>query len=187
MEIKKTDLDGVFLLKPTVFGDHRGFFMESYTKRKFEEIGIDYDLIQDNHSLSTESGTLRGLHYQTNPMALTKIVRCIRGEILDVVVDIRKGSPTFGKWISAKLSAENKMQIVVPKGFAHGICTLEDNTEIMYKVDQYYSPEHDKGVLWSDPELGIEWLVENPILSEKDKEQPLLKDAENNFEYGVNC
>ena len=187
MKIQETGLDGVLLLEPTVFGDHRGFFMESYTKKKFEEMGLSYDLIQDNHSLSSESGTLRGLHYQTNPMALTKIVRCTRGGILDVVVDIRKGSPTFGRWISAKLTAENKLQIVVPKGFAHGICTLEDNTEIMYKVDEYYSPEHDKGILWSDPGLAIDWPIEKPILSDKDKTQPLLNDAENNFEYGVNC
>tara|TARA_B100000214_G_scaffold223719_1_gene162794 strand:- start:8320 stop:8883 length:564 start_codon:yes stop_codon:yes gene_type:complete len=187
LNIQETELEGVLLLEPTVFGDHRGFFMESYTKKKFEEMGLSYDLIQDNHSLSSESGTLRGLHYQTNPMALTKIVRCTRGGILDVVVDIRNGSPTYGKWISAKLTAENKLQIVVPKGFAHGICTLEDNTEIMYKVDEYYSPEHDKGILWSDPELAIDWPVENPILSDKDKAQPLLHDADNNFVYGVNC
>ncbi len=185
MKSIETDLDGVFILEPTVFGDHRGFFMESYTKHKFDSIGLEFDMVQDNHSLSSETGTIRGLHYQTRPMELTKIVRCVRGEIFDVVVDIRRGSPTYGKWVSAILSAENKRQIVVPKGFAHGICTMTPNTEIIYKVDQYYSPEHDKGIIWNDPTIGIEWPVSDPVLSEKDKNQPTLEKAENNFEFEV--
>ncbi len=184
MNLIETDLEGVVILEPTVFGDHRGFFMESYTKHKFESLGLDFNLIQDNHSLSSEAGTIRGLHYQTNPMSLTKIIRCIRGEIFDVVVDIRKGSPTYGKSFSTILSAENKRQLVVPKGFAHGICTLVPNTEIMYKVDQYYSPEHDHGIIWNDPTLSIEWPVSNPILSEKDKGLPTIDRAENNFVFG---
>jgi len=179
----RTELEGVVIVEPDVFGDHRGFFMESYTKNKFEEIGIEYDFVQDNHSLSSKAGTLRGLHYQTNPMSVTKLVRALRGSILDVVVDIRIGSPTYGKWVSAILTAENKRQILVPRGFAHGICTLSPNTEIAYKVDQYYSPEHDKGILWNDPVIGIEWPFSDPILSEKDSNQPLLAEAENNFHY----
>ncbi|MAK26732.1 MAG: dTDP-4-dehydrorhamnose 3,5-epimerase [Euryarchaeota archaeon] len=185
MRAIETKLEGVFILEPTVFGDHRGFFMESYTKHKFDSLGLEFDMIQDNHSLSSEVGTIRGLHYQTKPMDLTKIVRCVRGEIFDVVVDIRKGSPTFGEWVSEILTAENKKQIVVPRGFAHGICTLTPNTEIIYKVDQYYSPDHDHGIIWNDPSIGIEWPVSNPILSEKDKNQPNIEDAENNFEFGV--
>lgn len=180
----ETGIQGVVILEPTVFGDHRGFFMESYTKHKFESLGLKFDLVQDNHSLSSEKGTIRGLHYQTNPMSLTKIVRCIRGEIFDVVVDIRKGSPTFGETFSTVLSAENKRQLVVPKGFAHGICTLTPNAEIMYKVDQYYSPEHDHGIIWNDPELAIDWPFSEPILSDKDKSLPTFSQAINNFEYG---
>ena len=178
-----TKLDGVYILEPTVFEDHRGFFMESYNKKDFEEIGLYLDFVQDNHSLSIQAGTLRGLHYQLNPKTQTKVVRCLRGAIYDVVVDIRKGSPTFGQWIGVVLTADNKRQIVVPKGFAHGVLTLVPNTEIMYKVDEYYSPEHDRAIRWNDPELGIDWPVSDPILSEKDRNAPLLRDAEVNFYY----
>jgi dTDP-4-dehydrorhamnose 3,5-epimerase len=184
MNVIETKLEGVVIIEPDVFGDHRGFFMESYTKNKYEDLGLNFDFVQDNHSLSTEAGTLRGLHYQKNPMALVKIVRAIRGAIYDVAVDIRKGSPTYGEWVSAILTAENKRQLVIPKGFAHGICTLVGDTEIIYKVDEYYSPENDMGCLWSDPDLGIEWPYSNPILSEKDAKQPRLEDAVNNFVYG---
>ncbi len=178
-----TRLEGVYILEPTVFEDHRGFFMESYNKKDFEEIGLNFNFVQDNHSLSAKAGTLRGLHYQLNPKAQTKIVRCLRGAIYDVVVDIRKGSPTFGQWIGVILTADNRRQIVVPKGFAHGILTLVPETEIMYKVDEYYSPEHDRSIRWNDPEIGIDWPISNPILSEKDKNAPLLSDAEINFYY----
>lgn len=184
MKILETSLKSVILLEPKVFGDHRGFFMESYSRQTYEKLDLNYNLIQDNHSLSVEAGTLRGLHYQKNPMAQTKIVRCLRGAILDVVVDIRKNSPTYGKWISEILTAENKRQIVVPKGFAHGVLTLVPNTEIMYKVDNYYSPENDRGVLWNDPAIGINWPFATPILSDKDKAAPLLKDADNNYTFG---
>jgi len=178
-----TKLDGVYILEPTVFEDHRGFFMESYNKKDFEEIGINLNFVQDNHSLSIQAGTLRGLHYQLNPKAQTKVVRCLSGAIYDVVVDIRKGSPTFGQWIGIILTANNKRQVIVPKGFAHGILTLVPNTEIMYKVDEYYSPEHDRAIRWNDPELNINWPISKPILSEKDKKAPLLKEAEINFYY----
>jgi len=186
MKLIKTKLDGVVVLEPKVFKDHRGFFMESYSKIVYEELGLNYDLVQDNHSLSIEAGVLRGLHYQKNPKAQTKIVRVANGAVLDVVVDIRKNSPTFGEWISVLLTADNFRQIVVPKGFAHGILTLVPNTHLLYKVDQFYSPEHDRGIRWDDPEIGIEWNWSNPILSEKDANAPLLKDADINFVYGEN-
>ena len=178
-----TKLEGVYILEPTVFEDHRGFFMESYNKKDFEEIGLYFDFVQDNHSLSVKAGTLRGLHYQLNPKAQTKVVRCLRGAIYDVVVDIRKGSPTFGQWVGVILTADNKRQIVVPKGFAHGVLTLVPNTEIMYKVDEYYSPEHDRAIRWDDPTIGIDWPVSTPILSDKDRNAPLLEEAEINFYY----
>ncbi|WP_038056328.1 dTDP-4-dehydrorhamnose 3,5-epimerase [Thermodesulfobacterium hydrogeniphilum] len=181
----ETELEGVYILEPTVFEDHRGFFMESYNKRDFEEIGLFFDFVQDNHSLSVQAGVLRGLHFQLNPKAQTKVVRCLKGVIYDVVVDIRKGSPTFGKWIGVILSEYNKRQIVVPKGFAHGILTLVPNTEILYKVDEYYSPEHDRAIRWNDPELKINWPIKEPILSEKDKNAPFLREIidEINFVY----
>jgi dTDP-4-dehydrorhamnose 3,5-epimerase len=183
VKITETSLPGVLLIEPKVFGDHRGFFMESYNKKLFAEYGLDFDFIQDNHSLSQQAGTIRGLHYQLNPKAQTKLIRVTRGAIYDVIVDIRKGSPTFGKWQGFILSADNKRQLLVPKGFAHGFCTLVENTEVQYKVDEYYSPEHDRGILWNDPALGIDWPTTNPILSDKDTKHPLLADAEINFEW----
>lgn len=179
----ETKLKGVYLLEPTVFEDHRGFFMESYNKKDFEEIGLYFDFVQDNHSLSIKAGVLRGLHFQLNPKAQTKVVRVLQGAIYDVVVDIRKGSPTFGKWQGFILTSENKRQIVVPKGFAHGILTLVPNTEIMYKVDEYYSPEHDRSLRWDDPELGIDWPVSKPILSEKDANAPTLRELMNEINF----
>jgi dTDP-4-dehydrorhamnose 3,5-epimerase len=181
----ETPLEGVYILEPTVFEDHRGFFMESYNKRDFEEIGLYFDFVQDNHSLSVQAGVLRGLHFQLEPKAQTKVVRVLKGVIYDVVVDIRKGSPTFGKWIGVIVSEYNKRQIVVPKGFAHGVLTLVPNTEILYKVDEYYSPEHDRAIRWNDPDLNIDWPIKEPILSDKDKNAPFLKDIidEINFYY----
>ncbi len=155
--------------------------MESYNEQKYKDYGLDFQFTQDNHSLSTETGTIRGLHYQLTPKAQTKLIRVIRGAIYDVVVDIRKTSPTFGQWIGVILNEENKRQLLVPKGFAHGFCTLVKNTEVLYKVDNYYSHEHDRGIIWNDPELGIDWPTANPILSEKDQKHPRLKDAEINF------
>lgn len=183
---RETALQGVYILEPTVFEDERGFFMESYNKRDFEEIGLFFDFVQDNHSLSVKAGVLRGLHFQLEPKAQTKVVRCIRGAIYDVVVDLRKGSPTFGKWISVILTEHNKWQIVIPKGFAHGLLTLVPNTEVLYKVDEYYSPEHDRSLRWNDPDLNINWPIKDPILSDKDKNAPFLKDLmeELNFYYG---
>lgn len=181
MEINQTTLDGVFIIKSKINGDQRGFFMESYNKLKFQRLGVDFDFVQDNHSLSVTKGVLRGLHYQLNPKAQTKLIRVIAGSIFDVVVDIRKASTTFGQWYGVTLSSANKMQLLVPAGFAHGFCTLEPNTEVLYKVDEYYSPEHDRGILWNDPAIGIQWPTISPLLSEKDQKHPLLKDAEINF------
>ncbi len=183
MKITKTKLDGVLILEPKVFGDHRGFFMETYNAKLFQEFGLDINFVQDNHSLSIPAGTLRGLHYQLEPKAQTKLVRCTRGAIYDVAVDIREGSPTFGEWVGVILSEHNKRQLLIPKGFAHGYCTLVEHTEVNYKVDEFYSPEHDRGIFWNDPALGIDWPVSDPVLSEKDQVHPLLKDAENNFSF----
>lgn len=174
-------LEGAYLLEPAVHGDSRGFFMESFKESALEEHGLSLRFVQDNHSLSAEPGVIRGLHYQLNPKAQTKIVRVVSGAIYDVVVDIRSSSPTFGQWIGVILSEYNHRQLLVPRGFAHGLCTLVPNTQVLYKVDEYYSPEHDRGILWNDPALGIDWPAANPILSDKDRRHPLLKDAELNF------
>jgi len=183
LKIIETRFKDAFLIEPKVFGDHRGFFMESYNDKVFKELGFNYEFVQDNHSLSVEVGTLRGLHYQLEPYAQTKLVRVIRGAIYDVIVDIRKGSPTYGEWQGFILSEGNKRQLLVPKGFAHGFCTIVPNTEVLYKVDNYYSPEHDRGICWNDPDLNIDWPTNSPILSEKDSKHPRLAEAENNFTY----
>ncbi|MGM2631951.1 dTDP-4-dehydrorhamnose 3,5-epimerase [Bacillus cereus group sp. Bce040] len=183
MNLIKTKFEDAFLVIPQVFGDYRGFFMESYNQEVFEKNGINVSFIQDNHSLSQQAGTLRGLHYQLSPKAQTKLVRVTRGAIYDVIVDIRKGSSTYGQWQGFILTAENKHQLLVPKGFAHGFCTLVENTEVQYKVDELYSPEHDQGIIWNDPNLDIDWPVIEPILSEKDKKHPVIEEAINNFEW----
>ncbi|GGF92242.1 dTDP-4-dehydrorhamnose 3,5-epimerase [Paenibacillus abyssi] len=183
MIILETHLPDLKLIEPAVFGDHRGFFMESYNEKTYQKHGIMQTFIQDNHSLSVEAGVLRGLHYQLHPQAQTKLVRCTAGSIYDVVVDIRKGSPTYGQWQGFILSAANKRQLLVPQGFAHGFCTLVPNCEVMYKVDALYSPDHDRGIAWNDPTLGIDWPTSAPILSDKDTKHPMLTDAEHNFIY----
>ena len=185
MNIKETSLKGVYIIEPTLFGDHRGWFMETYNEANFIKEGLTINFVQDNHSYSATKGTLRGLHYQLNPKAQTKLVRCTRGAIFDVAVDIRKGSPTFGKWFGIELTAENKKQLLIPKGFAHGFITLTEDVEVQYKVDEFYAPECDRSIIWNDPQIGIEWPINiQPILSTKDENAPLLKDAENNFIYG---
>ncbi|WP_457569109.1 dTDP-4-dehydrorhamnose 3,5-epimerase [Desulfurobacterium sp.] len=178
-EFLKTELPDVVLIKPRVFGDNRGFFMETYKKSDFVKAGIDVEFVQDNHSKSIK-GVLRGLHYQAKPRMQGKLVRCIKGRIFDVAVDIRKGSPTFGKWVGFELSEENKFMLWIPEGFAHGFLTLSEEAEIVYKVSgSEYSPEHDRNIRWDDPDIGIKWPIQgNPILSEKDKNAPFLKDAE---------
>jgi len=181
MNILKTDIEGILIIEPSVFGDHRGWFTETYSKEKFNEFGIDIDFVQDNHSMSAQKGTLRGLHFQNNPMAQTKLVRCTKGKIFDVVVDLRKGSSTYKKWLGIELSEENKKQTLIPKGFAHGFLTLVDDVEVQYKVDEYYSPECDRSIRFDDPEIAVEWEIDKPIISEKDLKAPLLKDSDVDF------
>ena len=181
MKITKTKLDGVVIIEPDVFGDNRGFFMESWSKKKMEEAGLYYDFVQDNHSKSTVKGTLRGIHFQKGDKAQAKLVRCVKGAVLDVAVDLRKNSPTFKQWVGVELSAENKKQLLIPHGFGHGFVTLTDDVEFLYKADNYYAPEADAGIRWNDPDIGIEWGVENPILSGKDKKNPFLKDCKELF------
>ncbi len=180
MEIQSFSIEGVKLLKPKKFGDHRGFFMETYNQQILKEAGIDINFVQDNHSMSAQKGTLRGLHYQLEPYAQDKLVRVSRGSVLDVAVDIRPHSPTFKQYVAVVLSAENGHQLLVPKGFAHGFLTLEDNTEFLYKVSNFYAPDYDRNILWNDPELNIDWDIDptGVILSNKDQKAPLLKNAE---------
>ena len=183
MECIPTEIPDVKVLVPKKFGDHRGFFSEVYSDKLLAGCGINLRFVQDNHSLSAEKGVVRGLHYQLPPMAQDKLVRVVHGAILDVAVDIRKNSPTFGKHVTAILSAENWHQIFVPAGFAHGFVTLERNTEVLYKVTAYYSPSHERGIRWNDPKLGIDWGIEESaaVLSQRDREHPMLADAKDLF------
>jgi dTDP-4-dehydrorhamnose 3,5-epimerase len=179
MKVIETAIPEVKILVPAKHGDHRGFFSEVFNARLLKEAGLCHEFVQDNHSLSAEKGVVRGLHFQLPPMAQDKLVRVLRGGIMDVAVDIRRNSPTFGKHITAIITAENWHQILVPIGFAHGFVTLEPNTEVVYKVTNYYSPQNDRGIRWNDPALGIPWNIEESaaVLSGKDKVQPLLADA----------
>ena len=177
MKIEKTKLEGVVIITPDVFGDHRGFFMESWSQQKMEEAGLFYNFVQDNHSLSTVKGTLRGIHFQKGDKAQAKLVRCVKGAVLDVAVDLRHDSPTYKQWVAVELSAENKKQLMIPRGFGHGFVTLTDEVEFLYKADNYYAPEADGGIRWNDSEIGVDWGVEKPILSAKDEKNPFLKDC----------
>ncbi|MCL2661731.1 MAG: dTDP-4-dehydrorhamnose 3,5-epimerase [Oscillospiraceae bacterium] len=172
MKITETKLEGVYVIEPQVFGDARGWFMETYNENKTPQIARFY--VQDNQSFSAQKGTLRGIHFQIPPMAQAKLLRCTRGAIMDYAVDIRPDSKTYKQWIAVELSADNKRQIFIPRGFGHAFITLTEDTEVIYKADNYYSPEHDRSILWSDPELGIDWGTDNPIVSEKDKMASLL-------------
>lgn len=174
MRIQDTALSGVLIIEPKVFGDARGFFLESYNRDRYREAGIELDFVQDNLSYSRK-GTLRGLHYQ-NPHAQGKLVHVLEGEVFDVAVDIRHGSPTFGQWVGVTLSAENKRQFYVPPGFAHGFCVTSEFALFAYKCTDLYAPECEGSVLWCDEEIGIDWPVSEPLLSEKDLKAPLLKD-----------
>lgn len=174
MKIIETYFDEVKVLAPNVFSDNRGFFQESYTRFKFEKLGIGCEFVQDNHSYSSKKWTIRGLHFQSSPKSQAKLVRVIQGAMLDVVVDIRKDSPTFKKYVTVELSAENFKQIYIPKGFAHGFCTLTDDCHVCYKVDDYYSHENNSGIIWNDSDLGIVWPCKEPILSPQDTKWPCL-------------
>lgn len=186
MQIIDTAIADVKVIIPKKFGDRRGFFSETYNARALAALGMDYHFVQDNQSFSQEAFTLRGLHYQKKPLGQTKFVRVLKGAALDIVVDIRRGSPTYGQHVTVQLSEELWNFILVPEGFAHGVLTLQPNTELFYKVTNYYSPENDRGIRWDDPDLKIALPVspERLILSDKDKVQPLLRDADNNFVYG---
>lgn len=188
MEVIKSDLEGVYILIPKVFKDERGFFMESYSKKTFERLGFDFDFIQDNHSFNANRYTFRGLHYQLNPKAQTTLLRVVSGKILDIVLDIRKNSPTYGRYISTEISAKNKKQVLISKGFAHGFLTLSDNVNILYKMDDFYSPKYDRVINYKDGQIGLKLGVdmEKIIISKKDREAPCLRDAEINFIYGEN-
>lgn len=179
MNVSKTKLSGCYIIEPQVFGDHRGWFFESYSKRKLLELEVEF--VQDNHSYTQKKGTIRGIHFQNQPKAQGKLVRCIRGAVKDVAVDLRRSSPTYKQWIMVELSAENQKMLFLPRGFGHGFISLTDDVEFLYKADDYYSPEHDRSVRWDDPELGISWGISEPILSEKDAKAPFLKDSDINF------
>lgn len=188
INITETKLTDVKLIEPVVFGDHRGFFTESYSKADFEEAGILFDFVQDNHSLSTQPGVLRGLHFQKGDAAQTKLIRVVTGVVWDVIVDIRKGSPTYGQWEGYILSEYNHRQLLVPKGYAHGFVTLTPDVNFLYKCDNYYNAEADGGIAFDDPDLAIDWpiAVDKAIMSEKDHKHPTLKEfeKENPFVYG---
>ncbi|MEG0239039.1 MAG: dTDP-4-dehydrorhamnose 3,5-epimerase [Anaerorhabdus sp.] len=191
MKIIKTEIEGLLIIETDVFGDHRGYFTETYNKAKYQEMGINVDFVQDNMSFSAQKGTLRGLHWQNPPYAQSKLVSCTKGTVIDVVVDIRKGSPTYGKYVSCELSAENHKQFFIPQGFAHGFLTLTDDVEFRYKVDNVYNKESEGSTRYDDPSINVDWgqLLNGivPVLSEKDKVGPMLSKANNQFKYKENC
>ena len=177
----KTEIEGVYIIEPTAFGDNRGYFMETYNEQDFKAAGLNYTFVQDNQS-SSRRGVLRGLHFQkTYPQA--KLVRVLKGEVFDVAVDLRKGSLTYGKWVGVLLSEENKRQFMVPRGFAHGFVVMSEAAEFAYKCDEFYHPEDEGGIMWNDPEIGVDWQLDGePILSEKDKKHPKLSESKITFE-----
>lgn len=190
MNVIETKIPGILIIEPDVHGDHRGYFMETYSKQKYAEIGITVDFVQDNMSFSAQKGTLRGLHWQNAPMAQSKLVSCTNGIVIDVAVDIRKGSPTYKQWVSVELSAENKRQFFIPQGFAHGFLTITDDVEFRYKVDNFYSKEQDRGIRFDDPSINVDWggLLNGiePVLSDKDKFGLLFDESDANFTYEEN-
>jgi dTDP-4-dehydrorhamnose 3,5-epimerase len=185
MEVEATSLPGVLLLKPRYFRDARGYFVETYNARSAREAGLTAAFVQDNQALSRRRGTVRALHFQVPPKVQAKLVRVLHGSIYDVAVDLRVGSPSYGKWVAVTLTAEGGEQILVPRGFAHGYCTLEDNTEVAYKVDDYYAPDCERGLIWDDPTLGIGWPVApaDAVLSDKDCKLPRFADFTSPFRY----
>jgi dTDP-4-dehydrorhamnose 3,5-epimerase len=184
MQVIDTPLSGVKVIIPPRFGDDRGFFSETWNRSRMMDAGLDYDFVQDNHSISSSPGTLRGLHMQTPPHAQAKLVRCGRGSLLDVAVGIRKGSPTYGQWVAEELSFENSKQLLIPAGFLHGFITRAPDTEIIYKCSDFYAPDCDRAVRFDDPDIGIDWdLGTDPVLSDKDANAPLFADLDNPFVY----
>ncbi len=179
---KRLEIPEIVLVEPKIFEDERGFFMETYKYSEFAKFGIKEQFVQDNHSKSKKN-VIRGLHYQKLPKAQAKLVRCIRGKIFDVAVDIRKNSPTYKKWVGQVLSSDNRRQLYIPVGFAHGFCVLSDEAEVVYKTSEEYSPENEGGIIWNDPEINIAWPIENPVISKNDSKNDLLKKVENNFVY----
>ncbi len=181
-QFRRLEIEDLILIEPRVFKDERGYFLETYKQSDFKKFGIDVNFVQGNHSHSSR-GVLRGLHYQKQPKAQAKLINVFRGEIFDVAVDIRKGSPTYGKWAGAILSSNNGHLLFIPPGFAHGFCVLSAEADIFYQVSAEYAPDCDRGIIWNDPEIGIRWEIDQPILSPKDVALPLLKDADNNFTF----
>ena len=179
----RMEIPEVILIEPQVFPDERGFFMESYKRSEFSKEGIENVFVQVNHSRSPR-GVLRGLHYQKHPKAQAKLVRVLAGEIYDVAVDIRRGAPTYGKWLGVSLSAQSGKMIYLPVGFAHGFCVISENADVCYMTTEEYAPTHEAGIAWNDPDLNIAWPIENPRLSDRDRGWPRLRDADNNFSYG---
>ena len=184
MQVLDCELPDVKVLVPRVHADERGVFVETYQRERYRELGIAVEFVQDNLSVSRRTGTVRGLHFQTEPFAQAKLVRVVRGRILDVAVDLRRSSPRFGRSVAVELSAENWKQLFVPVGFAHGFCTLEPDTEVAYKVSSLYAPQHDAGLIWNDPDLGIDWPVgaDEAVLSDKDRQLPRLRDVAITFD-----
>ena len=178
-----TRLPGVCIVEPVVHGDHRGYFMETYSTASLREIGIEAVFVQDNQSFTEKRGTIRGIHFQNAPMAQAKLVRVNRGAVLDVAVDLRRGSPTYLQWAAVELSEENRRMLYMPRGFGHGFVTLTDDVEFCYKVDNLYSAELDRSIRFDDPEIGVDWGIEAPILSQKDSAAPLTRDSDCNFVY----
>lgn len=183
MKVIETQLMDCYIIEPKVFGDHRGWFMESWSQKKMEDAGLFYHFVQDNHSYSSSKNTLRGIHFQKGEHAQAKLVRCTKGAVLDLAVDLRKGSPTYKQWVLVELSEENKKQLLVPRGFGHAFITLTDEVEFLYKTDNYYHQEADRSIHWQDPDLGIDWGRDDFILSEKDANAPFLKDVDIDFVY----
>jgi len=181
-KFRRLKISEVILIEPEIFKDGRGFFIETYKYSDFAQVGIKEHFVQDNYSRSIR-GVLRGLHFQKNPHAQGKIVQCIKGKIFDVAVDMRKGSPTFGHWVSVELSEHNNLMLYVPPAFAHGFIVLSEEADIIYKCTREYAPEDDRGIVWNDPAINIQWPIKDPILSEKDKRHPALKDSDSNFTY----
>lgn len=186
LKITELELPGVKVIEPTYFEDYRGYYCETYSSRTMAQYGIETVFVQDNHSFSRKKGTVRGIHFQNNPHPQIKLVRCTQGRIMDYAVDLRRDSPTYRRWTSVELSAENRKQIWLPSGFGHAFITLENNCEVLYKVDDWYFPELDRAIAYNDPEIGIDWGIDNPIISAKDTKAPTLAESDVNFTVGDN-